>query len=124
MLVRRWCLWFVMAALVVAPALGLMHRIVHGPQVAIGHELAAHQPQAHADDCDHGPGWAASLFSAHDDASSCRLFDQLSHSDVLAGVPALILPLVLTLFLFRRFQRDAVARWAALFDARGPPALR
>lgn len=101
-------------ALLVAPALGHMHRIVHGPQ--------AHAPHVHGQASDaHG---VADLFAAHDDDSSCRLFDQLSQSDVLAGVPAVVLPLLLVPFLFRRFERNAVARAAALFDARGPPALR
>jgi hypothetical protein len=118
MLMRRWALWWLALALLVAPALGHMHRIVHGPQAHTAHaHVQAQHGHAHA----HG---VADLFVAHDDDSTCRLFDQLTHSDALPALPALALPLLLVPFLFRRFERNAVSRRAALFDARGPPALR
>lgn len=116
MLMRRWALWWLALALLVAPALGHMHRIVHGPQA---HAVHAHVQAEHG----HAHG-VADLFAVHEDDSSCRLFDQLTHSDALPGLPALVLPLLLAPFLFRRLERDTVARHAALFDARGPPALR
>jgi hypothetical protein len=112
--VRRALLWFLLLALVVAPALGQLHRITHAPLVAGG-------PAAH--DRAHGDGWVSHLFDGHGD-KDCRLFDQLTHSDSLPSLPLLLLPLVLTPFLFRRLERAAVARQAQLFDARGPPALR
>ncbi|AEG92196.1 hypothetical protein Rta_11110 [Ramlibacter tataouinensis TTB310] len=125
-------------ALIGAQALGLMHRLVHGPQAHLAHALQgggghAHEhPQAHdhEHDDDHaghhhhdGTGWAAALFAGHDDESTCRLFDPLSHEG-LPGVPMLALPLALSTFFLDRFQGDFLVRWAALFDARGPPALR
>jgi hypothetical protein len=113
---RSPILWWLALALLLGPALGHMHRVVHGPQtLAPPTQVDAQQPHAHR---------VADLFAAHDDDSSCRLFDQLTHSDALPGLPAVVLPLLLTPFLFRRIERDAVARRAALFDARGPPALR
>jgi hypothetical protein len=124
MFLRRAWLWFLLAAIVAAPALGHMHRIVHGPQAALGHGQALQISQAGAGDCSHGHSWVEGLFSAHDDDSGCRLFDQLSQSDALAALPALALPLFLAPFLLRRLDRDFVARRAALFEARGPPALR
>lgn len=121
MALRRALLWCLLAALLAAPALAHLHRTLHGPHADLAHAATA---QAHAGDHDHAHGWIERLFAAHDDDSSCRLYDQLSQTDALPGVPLLAFPLVLTPFLFRRLDRDAVARWAALFDARGPPALR
>jgi hypothetical protein len=120
---RRWFLGWLVAALLAAPALGHMHRIVHGPQAHLHAHAQEHEARhAHGDEA--GLHGVAALFAVHDDDSTCRLFDQLGHGDALGGVPALVLPLLLVSFLFRRFSRDAVAREAALFDARGPPALR
>ena len=113
---RSLVLWWLALALLVAPALGHMHRIVHGPQTHTPH-AQVHAPHAQA----HG---VADLFAVHGDDSSCRLFDQLTQSDALPALPVLALPLLLVPFLFRRFEREVVAREAALFDARGPPALR
>jgi len=118
-------LWCLALALVLAPTLGHLHRTVHGPHTELAHEWAAGQAHAdHDDHAGHDHGWIAGLFTAHDDDSTCRLFDQLTHSDALASLPALALPLVLTPFLFRRLDGIARARWATLFDARGPPVLR
>ncbi len=113
---RSMLLCWLALALLVAPALGHMHRIVHGPQTHTPH-AQVHAPPAQA----HG---VADLFAVHGDDSSCRLFDQLTHSDALPAMPVLALPLLLVPFLFRRLERDVAAREAALFDARGPPALR
>ena len=132
MRLARWFLVFVLAAVVAAPAIGFMHRVVHGPQGAIAQGLAGahgHGDAAHAEDgchgCDgHGSSWVASLFAAHADDSSCRLFDQLAQSDALPAAAAAALPLLLPAFLLRRYDGAVRARWAALFDARGPPALR
>ena len=119
-------LWWLVLALLVAPALGHMHRIVHGPQAQTQTQTQTSQARVHAPHAQpqaqaHG---VADLFAVHGDDSSCRLFDQLTHSDALPAMPVLALPLLLVPFLFRRLERDIVAREAALFDARGPPALR
>ena len=63
------------------------------------------------------------LFSNHQSDTDCRLFDQLSHADgataLLAVAPALLaLPEIL-----RASHGLAVARWHALFQARGPPSV-
>lgn len=123
---RRGLSWILLLALVLAPALGQLHRIAHGSPAATAH-VHSHAESADAQ-ADHahdtqGAGWFAGLFSAHD-LPDCRLYDQLTHADTLPSLPLLVLPLVLTPFLFRRLQREAVARQADLFDARGPPALR
>jgi hypothetical protein len=132
--------WLLLAiVLVAAQALGLMHRIVHGPQVPAGYEAVAgghaqdstdhHHGHGHGHGHDHdhdhgsGSGWIAQLFSGHGDDSTCRLFDPLNH-DALPAVPVLALPMVLAPLVFLLLQGGFVARWSALFDARGPPALR
>lgn len=121
-------------ALVAAQALGLMHRIVHGPLAHPVHASLAPGAQAHLHDGDHnhahadghhphGSSWLAALFTGHGDDSTCRLSDPLSQEG-LPGVPALVLPLAFGSFFLDRFQGEFLARWAALFDARGPPVLR
>lgn len=121
MLQRRW-FWVLALALLLAPTLGHMHRVVHGPHVEVAHELVA--DHGHADGCEHSHGWLTALFG-HDEADSgCRLYDQLGQGDSLPSVAALETPVVLSSFLVRQSQGLALARWRAQFDARGPPSLR
>lgn len=110
---RRVIVWFLLSALVLAQALGLMHRAVHLPH-----------GQAHAQEHtphEHEHGWVAELFAGHDDDSTCRLFDPLNLEGA-ACVPTVVLPALAALFFLETLQGDFVARWAALFDARGPPS--
>lgn len=116
---RSPVLWWLLLAILAAPALGHMHRIVHGPQTHTPDALVQVQHGQHG----HAHG-VADLFAVHEDDSTCRLFDQLTHTDALPALPVLALPLLLVPFLFRRLAREVAAREAALFDARGPPALR
>jgi hypothetical protein len=107
--------------LLLAPVLGGMHGVIHGagsfPQAAAMQGVAA---ASHG----HGHAWVADLFSAHGGASDCRVFDQLSHSSPVPALPLLALPLVLSSFVFHVVEGEVVARWAALFEARGPPLAR
>lgn len=134
MALRRGLLWLVLCALVTAQALGLMHRVIHGPHVAIGHEAAAFRvpdsrsmsqadAAAHASGVPHGNGWVASLFTGHSDDSTCRLFDPLNH-EAAPTVPCITLPVISVFFFIDFFQGEFLARWAALYDARGPPSPR
>lgn len=124
MAARRWLLGWVLVALVCAQALGFMHRVVHTP-AGIPHAHAAAEADAHPHDGHGAPaGWIADLFAAHDDASGCRLYDGVGQDSAL--LPALLaLPChgpaaALLPFLAGEF----LARWAALYDARGPPFSR
>ena len=95
-------------ALLWAQSLGLWHRQVHA-----GLSQATHTSVS----------VGSKLFSNHQSDTDCRLFDQLSHADgataLLAGAPALLaLPEIL-----RASHGLAVARWHALFQARGPPSV-
>jgi hypothetical protein len=119
MALRRSLLWLVLLALVAAQTLGLMHRVVHVAQFERQAQVAA----LHAYN-DSSPSWTESLFGGHDGEPACRLFDQLSQGGCLPAVAALSLPVIAPLFFLQWFQGEALARWAALFDARGPPQLR
>lgn len=126
---KRWLLACVLVALVGAQALGFMHRVVHAP-ADLGHAHAAwaggheqHGDQARGEHT-HAANWVNDLFAAHDDPSGCRLYDGVGQDSVsLPAVPALpchgpaatVLPFLAGEFL---------ARWAALYDARGPPLSR
>ena len=120
MALRRGLLWLVLLALLAAQTLGLMHRVVHVSQFQSEAEVAS--LHAHGDGS-HDPSWTESLFGGHDGESACRLFDQLSQGGCLPAIAALP-PVIAPLFFLQWFQGEAVARWAALFDARGPPQLR
>jgi hypothetical protein len=123
-------IWLLAVALLLAQLLGLMHGVVHGPQAHlhshVHHELASAQTLHDHDDPtiaqdEHGGGWLASLFSSHGNDSDCRLFDQASQGHAAPVLPMLSLPLVLCSVAFDISRGEALARWAALFDARGPP---
>ena len=104
MVQKRGWLWLVLFALMAAQTMGLMHRVVH-----------------HAGAGADGP--LAALFSTHDEPT-CPLYDQLGHGGMILVPPAVPLPLVPAAFVLQWFQGEVLARWAALFDARGPPAIR
>lgn len=131
--------WLVVFALLLAQTLGLIHGVVHGGAHAshmshVSHmqlpvsAIAGGQEQQHVHDdgldAGHDAGLLASLFSSHDGDSDCRLFDQASHGSAAPAVAPLSLPMVPPSFVVAIFQGEALARWAALFDARGPPLTR
>jgi hypothetical protein len=114
-------LWF-------AGTLGVMHRSLHVPglpaaaatvQAAQAEKTFQADKGAHV----HAGHGVVSLFGDHTDAE-CRLYDQLSHGSSVPGVPLVVLPVLLPSATFAYLQGEAVARWVALFDARGPPSTR
>ncbi|RYF73675.1 MAG: hypothetical protein EOO22_08495 [Comamonadaceae bacterium] len=109
-------LWF-------ASTLGLVHGVVHTPGLVQGHSHAQPVAKPHV----HPTLFAsvASLFTDHHDGDAqCRIYDQLSHGPAAVAVPLIVLPLVLPTATFDFFQGEALARWVALFQARGPPSSR
>lgn len=113
-------------ALWIAGTLGVMHRSLHVPGLA---EAAASVPaatpattQARGDVHKHAHG-LGSLFGEHTDAE-CRLYDQLGDGSATPNVPLVVLPILLPAATFAWLQGEAIARWVALFDARGPPSTR
>ena len=109
-------------ALWVATTLGLMHGTLHNPVTA--HAAAASDLATQAQGA---PSTAArglyALFADHNDAD-CRLYDQLSHGAAALSVPPVILPVMLPAATFAWLEGEFLARWVALFDARGPPSTR
>ena len=105
-------------ALWLATTLGLVHRTLHGH--AFSHAPAA----AVQDEGRHAGHGLSALFDGHGSDADCRLYDQLSHGPAALCVPALMLPVLLPAATFLFLEGEALARWVALFDARGPPAAR
>ncbi len=109
--VPAWLLGWLMVALVGMQTLGAMHAVAHGVPSGSSESAQLHSP-------------LQDLFSGHGGNADCQLYDQVSHGDGLtSAVPPLVAAPV-PVFLFQYFQGEAVARWATLFDARGPPSLR
>lgn len=111
-----------------AATLGLVHRTVHVPGLgtvaalthAPGPAAGDAQAPAHA----HAPG-IAGLFEIHANGDvDCRLYDQLAHGSATPSVPLLALPVFLPAATFAWLEGEVLARWVALFDARGPPSSR
>ena len=111
----RPLVWFLTLALLFAQTLGLMHGTVHGSGSAAAVSVAKAE-RAHA-----SHGVIDSLFSSHTSDADCRLYDQASHGSAALHVASLALPVLLPSFAVAIFEGEALARWAALFDARGPP---
>ena len=117
----RAMLGVLVLALWLATTLGLVHRTIHTPLASHSHAHAAVSP--HAGEADHASHGLVALFGEHSDAE-CRLYDQLSHGPAALCVPALLLPVMLPAATFAYLEGEVLARWVALFDARGPPSAR
>lgn len=114
---------YLVCALLLLQTLGLMHGAVHAKPHDAVHERHS-QLHDHADPAGHahpaGGGFEA-LFSSHDGNADCRLFDQASQGDAAPALAQFSLPSLPPSVVVAIFQGEALARWAALFDARGPP---
>ena len=123
---HRWSLLLLAAAVVAAQWLGLVHGLVHGPAVALPRLVAAHPAHlspvaAPPADAGHAHPSLGDLFADHDEVA-CRLADAIGHD----AAPLIALPTLPVLppaaVHLRLAGGEACARWAALFDARAPPA--
>ena len=111
-----------MAALLLLQTLGLLHTLGHGLEHDIKHsESVAVAHATHADHAHEGAGFLNQLFSAHASDADCRLYDQLAGGHAVPSALAVTLPVAAPPFAVASFAGDALARWAALFNARGPP---
>ena len=119
------CAWCALCILF-AQTLGLAHGIAHGPVhgdvgTQAAQAVAAHPGHAHGN-AQVAPDVLETLFAQHEDAEDCRLFDALGQQPgaAMAGPvhPPAVPPCMQRL---RRLEGAFVARWATLFDARGPP---
>lgn len=104
-----WMAWWLALALVVAPALGRMHEVLHAPGL----------PTAHADA---GHGAAHDLFGEHL-ALECLVFDQLGHGN--DHVPAAVQMAHTAPQATPLWHPDpaAVSAAPAVFEARAPPGV-
>ncbi len=117
-------------ALLLAQTLGFAHRVLHRPHAAgQGGQFASMQAvpaqfQSAAGAQVKPHGHLAGLFQHNDQDPTCRIFDQAGSADSLVCVPAVTLPMALSSYVLLYFQGEVLARWVALFDARGPPSVR
>lgn len=123
-------------AVVLAQTIGLVHRSAHfqSSGMVYAHDHSSHDGHSHengdSDDVDvHGllqadkPSWLSQLFAHQEGDSTCHLIDAQSNCDAAPAVFVQILPFLPSRFLTAFSQILSSARFAALFDARGPPAL-
>ena len=124
----RLLVWVLAWALLLAPALGQMHRTLHaageGATPAVATALAATSVPAASEVPVHAhASWLHDLFGGHSPAQ-CQLLDQLHHG--LAGPPSALqlahaLPVASGI---ARAHAEPRQQWqAAFFDARAPPRL-
>lgn len=118
---QRLAVLALLAAFVLAQALGWIHRGLHGDGPSPSPSPAAVAP--HEVPGAAKPGWFDALFGSHADASDCRLFDVIA-SPALASAHLVVLPAVLPPGPLAAGHAGFVARRIALFDARGPPPSR
>ena len=103
-------------ALVLSQSLGQLHAVKHGSLASAAHVMGAQEgSKTH-----HDGGFLKQLFSSHS-STDCRLYDQLGNSYALPAVALMLLPAVSPSPPVAIFAGEALARWASLFDARGPP---
>lgn len=122
----RQLLWWLVLAMLLAPALGRVHQLLHPPawlaQPAPGHVHAHVGAAVQAAPGDGAPDrWLLALFAGHSH-SDCQLHDQLNAwaSPTAAGE---LLPAALPQAPPRHVEeRTASAGSAAFFDPRAPPA--
>ena len=108
-------------ALVCAQSLGLWHRLVHpGPGPLAG----LHTVQATVVGAAPAHALFAKLFSQHHGDPDCQSFDHASHGDTIGAAGTVVAALALAPRILVASHGLFVARWHALFQARGPPSVR
>ncbi|MCS4508678.1 hypothetical protein [Xylophilus ampelinus] len=125
---RRAGGWYLLALLVVAPWLGMLHSVVHPVVPAgvsaslhhvVGHGAVSGAAQGHAADS-HG---LARLFGPHD-AGDCRVYDQLLQADALLSMPPAVVPVFWAAVRFAVPPQPSPSCGSAVFEARAPPPVR
>lgn len=114
---RRLALGWLAWALVLAPALGLVHQVVHGQLPVAGLHAYVHGGKHE------GKGFLAALFAGHQ-AGDCHLLDQHTNGGPAAFVPTLVLPPWPCALPRTQPGHVAPARWFGFFEARAPPGMR
>ena len=123
---RRVWAGLLVLALLWTQSMGLWHRLVHSgrghPATGAMVRAATANDAAPALSTPSGP--SGKLFSNHQTDTDCQLFDQLSHADGVIALLAIAPALLVSPQFLRASHALAVARWHALFQARGPPSVR
>ena len=119
-------IWLLAFAILTAQALGFMHGVAHP---LASHAGAVMRPAATTRATGQPVGSAVNgklklLFSSHASDADCRLYDHAALGGAALQIVPLALPVLLPPFAVAIFRGEALARWAALFDARGPPSTR
>jgi len=115
--------WVLLAMLMLAPLLGSLHAVAHPPAAyksVLRTAAVPASPLAHM----HAKAWPKRLFGDHSGEGDCRVYDQLCHGEALHPAHLPVLPFAVPIATFDFLQGEFLARWAALFDARGPPSAR
>lgn len=123
---RAWAahaalVWLVLA-LAWVPTIGRLHQVAHAQplaQIHAGHGAPAVVEHASA----HAPGLLGGFLSSHSRVD-CLLLDQLALGDALHSAAPALLPSLPALAPVATHAERVQARHVALFQARGPPALR
>jgi len=117
--------WLLLAAMLAAQWLGLVHGVLHARAALPGAPVAGVvQRVLFAAPAGQHHAWLGDLFGAHDHTGDCRLYDQLAsggHAPLMAQ-PS-VMPSCAPQVPPRWVQRVWAQRAALPFQARGPPAL-
>ncbi|GAA6119284.1 hypothetical protein [Acidovorax sp. FG27] len=125
----RAALWWLALCLVLGPALGRMHQVVHGPLAspaaaaakASAHGALGHQADAHHRASGGGHAGVHALFQGHGGAD-CELLDQLLFGGALLPAPLVVAALAAAPLTAEAASRGIDARLQRGFLARAPPA--
>ena len=109
--------------------LAMMHGVIHAvpdsvrDQHEAGVVYADAQSEHAATEAGSAASWIKALFSAHEGQSDCRQYDQLNRDALPAGLVVVGVHVTPEILIVDMPRGEALARWAALFEARGPPLL-
>jgi len=125
----RVALWWLALCLVLGPALGRMHQVVHGPLAspavaavkASAHGARSLDAGAHHRAAEGGHAGVHALFQGHGGAD-CELLDQLLFGGALLPAPLLVAALAAAPLAVEAASRGIDARLRRGFLARAPPA--
>jgi len=113
--------WLLLAAMVAAQWLALVHGVLH---VRLGQPGAPQAVAYAASETPHRHAWLDGLFGDHGHAGDCRLYDQSAGGDHAPMLAQADLPQAGAPDLPPRWvQRAWAAALVPLFQARAPPAL-
>ncbi len=99
------------------------HGVAHQHAHSHAHQQIHEQAHEQADDQHDQGSWTTQLFAHQEGGDTCRLMDAQASSDMTFALVAQVLPAQPAIITIAFSQILSTARAAALFDARGPPAV-